>query len=186
LQMPVGVRAQGGQHVRIGADARVSVEAGSAGASYHKAEQPWVTVAPPTPTALTIASFSSSSQRRLNFLFGLGTGSSVLFPLILLIIVITLIAIGSIIEGGVKVLSEINMGLAGLLLLFVIIAGPTVAILTASSTTFWPTASIFRRCRGVRGARRLADCRRSRPTILFEQGCGSVFVASVTLREQSL
>jgi len=66
----------------------------------------------------------------LNFLFGLGTGSSML---ILLIVLITLVAIGSILrglEGGVKVLSEINMGLAGLLLLFVIIAGPTVAIVT--------------------------------------------------------
>lgn len=66
----------------------------------------------------------------LNFLFGLGTGNSML---ILLIIVITLIAIGSIVrglDGGVKVLSEVNMGLATALLLFIIIAGPTVAILT--------------------------------------------------------
>jgi betaine/carnitine transporter, BCCT family len=66
----------------------------------------------------------------LNFLFGLGTGNAML---ILLIIVITLIAIVSIIrglEGGVKVLSEVNMGLAAVLLLFVIVAGPTLAILT--------------------------------------------------------
>ncbi|MBB4209172.1 BCCT family transporter [Roseinatronobacter bogoriensis] len=66
----------------------------------------------------------------LNFLFGLGTGNSML---ILLIIVITLIAIVSIIrglEGGVKVLSEVNMGLAALLLAFIVLAGPTLAILT--------------------------------------------------------
>lgn len=66
----------------------------------------------------------------LNFLFGLGTGSSML---ILLIILITLIAIGSILrglDGGVKVLSEVNMGLAALLLLFIIVAGPTLAIIT--------------------------------------------------------
>lgn len=66
----------------------------------------------------------------LNFLFGLGTGNSML---ILLIIVITLIAIGSILrglDGGVRVLSEINMGLAALLLVFVIVMGPTWAILT--------------------------------------------------------
>jgi len=66
----------------------------------------------------------------LNFLFGFGTGSSML---ILLIILITLVAIGSILrglDGGVKVLSEINMGLAALLLVFIIIAGPTLAILT--------------------------------------------------------
>ena len=66
----------------------------------------------------------------LDFLFNVGTANSIL---ILLIIVITLIAIGSIIrglEGGVKVLSEVNMGLATLLLAFIIIVGPTVAILT--------------------------------------------------------
>jgi BCCT family betaine/carnitine transporter len=66
----------------------------------------------------------------INFLFGRGTGNSMLIPLI---IVVTLIAIVSIVrglEGGVKVLSEINMGLAALLLLFVILAGPTLAILT--------------------------------------------------------
>ncbi|MEX0969658.1 MAG: BCCT family transporter [Paracoccaceae bacterium] len=73
----------------------------------------------------------------LNFLFGLGTGSSVL---ILLIIVITLIAIVSIIrglEGGVKVLSEINMGLAALLLVFVVFAGPTLAIATGFFDNLW-------------------------------------------------
>ncbi|MBR2657256.1 BCCT family transporter [Yoonia sp.] len=82
-------------------------------------------------TSLGIGAQQASAG--LNFLFGLGTGNSML---ILLIIVITLIAIGSIIrglDGGVKVLSEVNMGLATLLLLFIIIAGPTVAILTG----FW-------------------------------------------------
>ncbi|CAM3354486.1 betaine/carnitine transporter, BCCT family [Paracoccus aminovorans] len=66
----------------------------------------------------------------LNFLFGLSTSNSML---ILLIILITLVAIVSIIrglEGGVKVLSEVNMGLAALLLLFIILAGPTLAIFT--------------------------------------------------------
>ena len=65
----------------------------------------------------------------LNFLFGFGTGET---ALILLIIGITLIAIVSILrglDGGVKVLSEVNMGLAALLLLFVIVFGPTAAIL---------------------------------------------------------
>lgn len=65
----------------------------------------------------------------LNFLFGLDAGETML---ILLIIGITLIAIVSIIrglDGGVKVLSEVNMGLAALLLLFVIVFGPTAAIL---------------------------------------------------------
>lgn len=73
----------------------------------------------------------------LNFLFGLGTSDSVL---ILLIIGITLIAIVSVLrglEGGVKVLSEVNMGLAALLLLFVIAVGPTLAILTGFFESLW-------------------------------------------------
>lgn len=66
----------------------------------------------------------------LDFLFGFGTTNS---TLIFLIFLITLIAIGSIVRGlddGVKVLSGLNMGLALALLLFIIIAGPTTAILT--------------------------------------------------------
>ena len=76
----------------------------------------------------------------LDFLFNVGTANSML---ILLIIVITLIAIGSIIrglEGGVKVLSEVNMGLATLLLVFIIIVGPTVAILTGFFDNLWAYA----------------------------------------------
>lgn len=52
---------------------------------------------------------------------------------VLLIIGITLIALWSVLAGlekGVKLLSEINMGLALLLLLFIIVVGPTLAILT--------------------------------------------------------
>lgn len=52
---------------------------------------------------------------------------------VVLIIGITLIALWSVLAGlekGVKVLSEINMGLALLLLVFIIVVGPTLAILT--------------------------------------------------------
>ncbi|MCC5999301.1 MAG: BCCT family transporter [Pararhodobacter sp.] len=66
----------------------------------------------------------------LGFLFGLGTGNSML---IFLIIFITAIAIGSIIrglEGGVKRLSEFNMILAALLLAFILLVGPTMDIIT--------------------------------------------------------
>ncbi|ARO15997.1 choline/glycine/proline betaine transport protein (plasmid) [Ketogulonicigenium robustum] len=66
----------------------------------------------------------------LEFLFGWqsGTGS-----MIVLIIVITAIATASVVSGmdkGVKRLSELNMLLALLLLLFVILAGPTLQIVT--------------------------------------------------------
>ncbi len=64
----------------------------------------------------------------LDFLFGVGTGNAVL---ILLIIAITAVAIWSIargLESGVKLLSQVNMGLALALLAFIIIVGPTISI----------------------------------------------------------
>ncbi|PJF10506.1 BCCT family transporter [Pseudorhodobacter sp. MZDSW-24AT] len=70
----------------------------------------------------------------LDFLFGFGQSDS---RLILLIIVITLIAIVSVIrglDGGVKILSEVNMGLAAALLIFVIALGPTADIFTGFFT----------------------------------------------------
>ena len=79
-------------------------------------------------TSLGIGAQQASAG--LDFLFGLGTSNTVL---ILLIIGITAVAIVSIVrglDGGVKLLSEVNMGLAALLLVFVIIVGPTWAILT--------------------------------------------------------
>ena len=66
----------------------------------------------------------------LNHLFGLPVTDA---SKVLLIIGITGIALFSVVAGldaGVKRLSEINMVLAALLLLFVILVGPTVAILT--------------------------------------------------------
>jgi betaine/carnitine transporter, BCCT family len=66
----------------------------------------------------------------LNFLFGLSTGNTMLIVLIILITLVAIVSIVRGLEGGMKVLSEVNMGLAGVLLLFVIVAGPTLAILT--------------------------------------------------------
>ncbi|CAM3676596.1 BCCT family transporter [Rheinheimera salexigens] len=70
----------------------------------------------------------------LHYLFDAPEGLTVQ---ILLVIGITLIALLSVVAGldaGVKRLSEINMVLAALLLLFVIIVGPTLAILTGFFT----------------------------------------------------
>jgi len=64
----------------------------------------------------------------LNYLFGIPTGNT---TKVVLIIAITCVALGSVLAGldkGVKRLSEINMALALILLLFVIFAGPTVAV----------------------------------------------------------
>ncbi|MEH6691517.1 MAG: BCCT family transporter [Pseudorhizobium pelagicum] len=65
----------------------------------------------------------------LNFLFGLPAS---LGMIVFLVIIITGIAIASVVAGmdkGVKRLSEINMMLALLLLVFVILVGPTMQIL---------------------------------------------------------
>ena len=66
----------------------------------------------------------------LNLLYGVPNTETMM---VLLIMGITAIALGSVVVGldaGVKRLSEINMVLAVLLLLFVIVLGPTMAIVT--------------------------------------------------------
>jgi len=66
----------------------------------------------------------------LGYLFGIPSGDT---TMVLLIIGITIIALGSVtlgVDKGVQRLSQLNMGLAGLLLLFVIVAGPTLLIAT--------------------------------------------------------
>jgi BCCT family betaine/carnitine transporter len=66
----------------------------------------------------------------LHALFGLPADTT---TKVLLITVITLIALCSVLTGvdkGVKILSEVNMGLALALLLFVLVAGPTALLLT--------------------------------------------------------
>jgi BCCT family betaine/carnitine transporter len=73
---------------------------------------------------------SSQAAAGLHFLFGIPLGD---MTQILLVIAITGIAMISVLAGldaGVKRLSEINMVLAIVLLVFVIVVGPTLAIVT--------------------------------------------------------
>src|SRR5690606_256078 len=66
----------------------------------------------------------------IEHLFGIAANNT---SKVLLIIGITLVALCSVLSGlekGVRRLSEINIGLAFVLLAFVILAGPTLAILT--------------------------------------------------------
>lgn len=73
---------------------------------------------------------ASQASAGLNFLFGVPLGNT---TQVVLVIGITAIALGSVLAGldaGVKRLSEINMVLALLLLLFVVAVGPTLALLT--------------------------------------------------------
>ncbi len=67
----------------------------------------------------------------LNYLFGWGTGNVAKVVLIGAITALATISVLRGLDGGVKVLSEINIAMAALLLLFVIIVGPTADIFSA-------------------------------------------------------
>jgi len=73
---------------------------------------------------------ATQANAGLNELFGVPTGSTTEVILITLITAVALVSVMRGLDGGVKVLSEINMGLAFLLLIFVLLVGPTMAILT--------------------------------------------------------
>ena len=64
----------------------------------------------------------------LNFLFGWGTGNVAKVLLITIITILALVSVVRGLDGGVKVLSEVNIAMAALLLLFVIFVGPTATI----------------------------------------------------------
>jgi len=72
----------------------------------------------------------------IDYLFGLGSGLNVQMTIIVGVTIVALISVLRGLDGGVKVLSNINMGLAALLLFFIIFAGPTMAILSTVWTTF--------------------------------------------------
>ncbi len=65
----------------------------------------------------------------LEHVFGIPTNTTVQIILITGITAIALISVLRGLDGGVKVLSEINMAIAALLLVFVLLAGPTMTIL---------------------------------------------------------
>ncbi|WP_116472502.1 BCCT family transporter [Zobellella maritima] len=73
---------------------------------------------------------ASQASAGLNYLFGLPTGTTTEIVLVIVITAVALISVLAGLDAGVKRLSEINMVLAALLLLFVIVVGPTLAILT--------------------------------------------------------
>jgi betaine/carnitine transporter, BCCT family len=76
----------------------------------------------------------------LEFLFGMPVTDVSKVVLILAITAIALVSILLGLDRGVKRLSEINLGLAALLLLFVIIFGPTLAIITGFFANLWAYA----------------------------------------------
>ena len=64
----------------------------------------------------------------LHYLFDVPTGNLTKIVLIVIIISIALASVVAGLDKGVKRLSELNMGLAALLMIFVIVAGPTLVI----------------------------------------------------------
>jgi BCCT family betaine/carnitine transporter len=71
----------------------------------------------------------------VNFLFGISNGLPTQIAIIIGVTAVAVLSVVRGLEGGVKVLSNINMGLAAILLLFVLLLGPTVAILTTMGAT---------------------------------------------------
>ena len=74
----------------------------------------------------------------LDYLFGISAGINVQMAIITGVTAVALISVLRGLDGGVKMLSNLNMMLAGILLFFIIFAGPTMEILgyvwTTSST----------------------------------------------------
>ncbi|WP_281545722.1 BCCT family transporter [Grimontia sp. SpTr1] len=73
---------------------------------------------------------ASQAASGLNYLFGIPLGETTEVILVILITALALVSVMAGLDAGVKRLSEINMILAMALLLFVILMGPTIAILT--------------------------------------------------------
>ncbi len=71
----------------------------------------------------------------LNFLFGIDNGIATQVAIIIGVTSVAALSVVRGLDGGVKVLSNVNMGLAALLLLFVVVVGPTIAIFTSIGTT---------------------------------------------------
>ena len=71
----------------------------------------------------------------LSYLFGTDAGIGSQIAIIIIVTAIALVSVVRGLDGGVKVLSNINMSIAMLLLLFVLLVGPTLAIFSTMGTT---------------------------------------------------
>ncbi|MBO1520583.1 BCCT family transporter [Oceanisphaera pacifica] len=77
---------------------------------------------------------ASQASAGLNYLFDIPLGTTTEIVLVILITGIATISVLAGLDAGVKRLSEINMALAALLLIFVIIVGPTLLIFSGFFT----------------------------------------------------
>ncbi len=78
---------------------------------------------------------ASQAASGLHFLFDVPDTLNVKIGIIIVVTFLAIISVVRGLDGGVKVLSNINMIVAALLLLFVIITGPTMAIITGIGST---------------------------------------------------
>jgi BCCT family betaine/carnitine transporter len=86
---------------------------------------------------------ASQATSGLNYLFGIPLGDTTQIILVVLITAVALISVVAGLDAGVKRLSEINMVLAVLLLVFVILVGPTLLLLTGFFESLWAYLSYF-------------------------------------------
>ena len=77
----------------------------------------------------------------LNYLFGIPNGIQTQIAVIIGVTAVAVVSVVRGLDGGVKVLSNLNMGLAVILLLFIIVFGPTWTIITTIATTTWSYAT---------------------------------------------
>jgi BCCT family betaine/carnitine transporter len=82
---------------------------------------------------------ATQANAGLNELFGVPIGNTTEVILISAITAVALISVLRGLDGGVKILSEINMGLAGLLALFTLIVGPTAFLFAF----FWESLKAY-------------------------------------------
>ncbi|ASM72256.1 MULTISPECIES: BCCT family transporter [Roseobacteraceae] len=82
---------------------------------------------------------ATQANAGLNELFGVPIGNTTEVILITVITAVALVSVLRGLDGGVKVLSEINMGLAGLLALFTLIVGPTAFLISF----FWDSLKAY-------------------------------------------
>ncbi|MEO1595882.1 MAG: BCCT family transporter [Pseudomonadota bacterium] len=85
--------------------------------------------------AVSLAYGAGQIAGGLNYLFDVPAGSTTQVLLIFAIIAIALVSVVAGLDKGVKRLSEINMGVAVLLWVFVVVAGPTAVLLAQIPTT---------------------------------------------------
>jgi BCCT family betaine/carnitine transporter len=71
----------------------------------------------------------------LSYLFGTDAGIGSQIAIIIIVTAIALVSVIRGLDGGVKVLSNLNMGIAMLLLLFVLLVGPTMLIFSTMAST---------------------------------------------------